>query len=248
MDALTERRVRLLDVTFDDINLGQAAFAVLARRPSAPFAYIVTPNADHLQRLRRIPALQPVYERALLCLLDSRVISRLAMRLGSTHPQVVTGADLTATLLPRLAGCRVAVIGMTPRVIDALANRYPSIDFIHHQPPMNLLHNRAAFAHAQCFIETAAADLTFLAVGSPAQELLAYATAQAGRATGLGLCIGGALEFCAGTRHRAPVLLRRYGLEWAWRLACEPRRLAARYLLHDPPVLLRLVGEALRRT
>jgi exopolysaccharide biosynthesis WecB/TagA/CpsF family protein len=248
MDALTERRVRLLDITFDDISLGQAAVVVLARRPSAPFTYVVTPNADHLQRLQHIPALRPVYDQALLCLLDSRVIARLAAWLGSAPPNVVTGADLTATLLPRLAGRRVAVVGMTVQVVNALASRYPEIQILHHAPPMDLLNNRAALADAQGFIETVAADLTFLAVGSPAQELLAFATAQAGRATGLGLCIGGALEFCAGTRPRAPILLRQCGMEWAWRLACEPRRLAARYLLHDPPVLLRLVGEALRRT
>jgi exopolysaccharide biosynthesis WecB/TagA/CpsF family protein len=248
MDALSTRRIRLLDVAFDDLNLGQAAFLVLARRPTAPFTYIVTPNADHLQRLGRSAALVRVYQAAWLCLLDSRVIAGCAARLGRATPPVVTGADLTATLLPRLAGRRVAIIGMTDATLKCLAGRYPGIEFLHHRPPMGLLEDAAALAQAQRFIETAAADVTFIAVGSPAQELLAHRTARAGRALGLGLCIGGALEFCAGTRPRAPLAVRRLGLEWAWRLAHEPRRLAARYLLHDPPVLLRLLGESLRRT
>lgn len=248
MDTVNDRRIALLGLGFDNINLGQAAFRLLARRAEAPFAYVVTPNADHLQRLHSIPALRPAYEAALLCLLDSRAIGRLAARLERAVPPVVTGADLTATLLARLAGKQVAVIGMAPPVLAALARRYPGIAFRHHEPPMNLLNDREALVRARLFIEGMAADVTFIAVGSPAQEILAYSTMQAGRATGLGLCIGGALEFCAGTRPRAPLCIRRRGLEWAWRLGCEPARLGPRYLLHDPPVLLRLIGEALRRT
>jgi exopolysaccharide biosynthesis WecB/TagA/CpsF family protein len=246
MDALTAPRVTLLDVEFDNITLGQVAFQLLARRPNAPFAYVVTPNVDHLQRLAHSPALRPAYQEAMLCLLDSRVIARLAARLGRATPPVVTGADLTALLLPHLAARRVAIVGMTSAVVAALARRHPGIEFAHHEPPMQMLSDRQALAAAQSFIEAAAADVTFIAVGSPAQEILAYVTRRAGRARGIGLCIGGALEFAAGTRPRAPLWLRRSGLEWAWRLGCEPRRLAARYLLHDPPVLLRLIGEVFR--
>jgi N-acetylglucosaminyldiphosphoundecaprenol N-acetyl-beta-D-mannosaminyltransferase len=248
MDALTARRLTLLGTAFHNINLGQAVFAILARRPGLPFTYIVTPNADHLRRLGQIGPLRVLYEAAWLCLLDSRAIAHAASWLGHAVPPVVTGADLTAALLARVAGQRVAVVGMAPAVMRALIARYPGVQFLHHDAPMRLLDNDAALLAAQLFIETAQADFTFLACGSPAQELLAHRTALAGRATGMGLCIGGALEFCAGTRPRAPLWLRRRGLEWAWRLGCEPQRLAARYLLHDPPVFFRLIGACFRRT
>jgi len=43
----------------------------------------------------------------------------------------------------------------------------------------------------------------------------------------------------AGTRPRAPRWMQRAGLEWAFRLAVEPRRLWRRYLVEDPVVLVR---------
>jgi exopolysaccharide biosynthesis WecB/TagA/CpsF family protein len=86
------------------------------------------------------------------------------------------------------------------------------------------------------------ARFIFLAVGSPRQERLAAAIAAAGGATGTGLCIGASLDFLAGAQTRAPGVLQRAGLEWAFRLATHPTRLARRYLLDDPrviPLLLR---------
>jgi exopolysaccharide biosynthesis WecB/TagA/CpsF family protein len=44
-------------------------------------------------------------------------------------------------------------------------------------------------------------------------------------AMGVGCC----LDLVAGRHHRAPVWMQRGGLEWAYRLAHEPRRLASRY-------------------
>jgi exopolysaccharide biosynthesis WecB/TagA/CpsF family protein len=44
------------------------------------------------------------------------------------------------------------------------------------------------------------------------------------------LCIGASLDFIAGKQRRAPAILQRWGLEWAWRLALSPRRLALRYI------------------
>jgi N-acetylglucosaminyldiphosphoundecaprenol N-acetyl-beta-D-mannosaminyltransferase len=43
------------------------------------------------------------------------------------------------------------------------------------------------------------------------------------------LCVGATIDFLAGEQSRAPVWMRRVGLEWLYRVAREPRRLAARY-------------------
>ena len=72
-------------------------------------------------------------------------------------------------------------------------------------------------------------------VGSPQQELIA---ARVTGGTGFGLCIGAALEFLTGDQVRAPLVLRKTGLEWAYRLASNPRRLWRRYLVEGPKVFL----------
>ena len=100
---------------------------------------------------------------------------------------------------------------------------------------------------AVAFIEANPARFTLLCVGSPRQERVAAAVAVRGRASGLGLCVGASLLFLAGMERRAPLVLQRAGLEWAWRLAQSPGRLARRYLLDDPAILALLWREARRR-
>ena len=139
------------------------------------------------------------------------------------------------------------MLGITAQNITSLQARYPHVRFLHHQPPMGLLHDLPAFRRARDFISAQQANFIFFAVGSPVQELLAYAIATRLDATGTGLCIGGALDYCAGTKRRAPRWMRWRGLEWFYRLLREPRRPAERYLIADPKVLLFLAIEAYRQ-
>lgn len=246
MDAVSAPIVPLLGMDFSNVSTEAVIERLLARPEGARFSYVVTPNADHLERLLRIPGLRPIYQRAMLCVLDSTFIALFAARLGLRTPCVVTGADLTEALLPQLAGRRVAVIGMDVPDFAVLARRFPAISFIHYIPPMGLLHNGPAFRRCRDFIVDTQAAFTFLAVGSPAQELLAYAAASEVRAVGVGLCIGSALNFASGAVKRAPPWARRWGLEWIYRMVRNPRRLAGRYLLSDPLVLVALCWTALR--
>src|SRR3954452_18999657 len=84
--------VRLLGVYFNMLSMDEVLRLIAARPAGAPFAYVVTPNADHLVRLVRDPATyRPLYDGAWLCLLDSRVVSgpdhRVSFILGALlHP------------------------------------------------------------------------------------------------------------------------------------------------------------------
>jgi N-acetylglucosaminyldiphosphoundecaprenol N-acetyl-beta-D-mannosaminyltransferase len=238
--------VNLLGLSFDDLNVPETVTKLLDRNPSEPFAYMVTPNADHIARLRRSPALLPVYRNAWLCLLDSHVIFHLARFCRVPAPRVATGTDVTALLLSSLLSQDVAIIGFSAAHLPALQERCPNANFILHTPPMNLLQNPAAFAEARDFAVRTKARFTLIGLGSPLQELLAQAIASDPDATGIGLCIGAALEFCAGVKPRAPTWMQRAGLEWFHRLARNPRRLARRYLVDDPPVLLSLIAAAFK--
>ncbi len=246
MERVSAPIIPLLGIDFCNVSREAVIERLLARPEGGRFSYVVTPNADHIDRLLRIPGLRPIYQRAMLCLLDSTFIAHFAVWLGLATPGVVTGADLTAALLPHLDGRRVAVIGMDVPSFAALAQRYPAISFIHYNPPMGLLHDVAAFRRCRDFIIDTQAAFTFISVGSPVQELLAFAVASEPRAVGVGLCTGSALAFASGTVKRAPAWVRRWGLEWVYRLARNPRRLAGRYLISDPMVLLALCWTAMR--
>ncbi|MGG5822262.1 WecB/TagA/CpsF family glycosyltransferase [Falsiroseomonas sp. HW251] len=236
----------LLGLDFADLDT-EGALAMLAARPAAaPFGYLVTPNADHLVRLARQPALYgPLYREAEWRLLDSRVVAHLARAVGLRPPPVVPGSDLTARLFAEVIrpGDPIALLGGTRRTAEAIGARFGLSALRHHAPPMGFDSAPAAFETALRFVEDAPARFVFLGVGSPRQEIVARALAARGKARGTALCVGASLLFLSGEERRAPRAVQAIGLEWAWRLAQDPRRLARRYLIEDPAILALLLRE-----
>ena len=239
------REVSLLGLRLLDMDAEQVARLLAARPASAPFAYLVTPNADHFVRLARWPKQQALYAEARWRCLDSRAMARAGALLGLALPRVAAGADILALLLDRhlQPGDRLTVIGLCSEGVAALQHRLTGVEIAHHAPPMGLLHNEAGFAAAAAFAGSHPARFTLLALGSPLQEMLARAIACDERATGIGLCIGAGLDFWLGRKCRAPRLMRWLGAEWLFRLAQEPERLWRRYLVDDWAVLRFLVLE-----
>jgi N-acetylglucosaminyldiphosphoundecaprenol N-acetyl-beta-D-mannosaminyltransferase len=226
---------RLLGVDFDPLSPAEVLSRIAARPIGAPFAYVVTPNADHLVRLARdFARYQPLYDGAWLRLLDSRVVARLARLFGQPVPPVVTISDLTATLVraAAISGEWVTILGLTRVAAQELVTR-TKLRFVHYDPRVGFETHPDSLEQALHFIEDNPSRLVFLAVGSPRQEIVASALAARGIAVGTGLCVNASLEFLAGAERRAPILMQWAGLEWAWRLAQNPRRLWRRYLVDD---------------
>ena len=238
--------VHVLGVDFAGLVFEEVVDRLAARPASEPFAYVVTPNADHLIRLSSRADLRPLYGAATLRLLDSRVVARLARLFGLRSPPVVPGSDLTAALFDRVVkpDDAVAVLGASEEVAAVLAARYRLARLAHHNPPMGFDRDPAALEAALRFVETHPARFVFLAVGSPRQEIVAEALVRRGKATGIGLCIGASLLFLTGAERRAPRPVQQAGLEWAWRLAGDPKRLARRYLVDSPRIVQLLWREA----
>jgi N-acetylglucosaminyldiphosphoundecaprenol N-acetyl-beta-D-mannosaminyltransferase len=236
--------VTLLGLRFDNLNVVETVKRLVKRDPASAFAYVVTSKVQDLVRLRRSPALISIHEGAWLRLLDSEAISKLA-RLFRIRAMVSTGVDVTALLLASLRGQSVAVIGLHPAHLPALQQRCPEVHFILHTPPINLLQNPSAFAAARDFAVASQAPFTLIGLGSPLQEVLAQAIAGQSRSTGIGLCVGEALEFCAGVAPRAPVWMRLAGLQWVHRLSQTVRH-PKRYFIDAPPVLCALALQTLK--
>jgi N-acetylglucosaminyldiphosphoundecaprenol N-acetyl-beta-D-mannosaminyltransferase len=243
-------RIRhLLGLDFVDLDVVESARKISERSESESFAYVVTPNADHLMRLSRDPSLVPLYKQAMLCLLDSRVVARAAYMLGLESPAVTTGSDLTAELLATHVrpGERVTIIGLRASHVPALVARTGIAPPAHYDPPMGFDQDPAEMQRVVRFVLDHPARFVFLAVGSPRQERLAAAIAATGNAHGTGLCIGASLEFLAGAVPRAPLFMQRWGIEWMHRMLTDPRRLAKRYLFDNPPIFRLLLRERFSR-
>jgi N-acetylglucosaminyldiphosphoundecaprenol N-acetyl-beta-D-mannosaminyltransferase len=89
-------------------------------------------------------------------------------------------------------------------------------------------------------IREAGTDVLWLGLGSPRQER--FAIENRDRLSGLGWIrtCGGLFDHMAGDVRRAPLWMQKIGLEWAYRMLQEPRRLTVRYLLTNPPAAYHL--------
>ena len=234
-------RTSFLDVGFDTLALEEMVERLAQITGEERFGYVVTPNVDHVVRLRDGHAaaaqLAPIYAAADYCFCDSRVLARLARLCGVNVP-VIAGSDLTETIFARVLrdGDRVAVVGGNEELVDALQMKFPQVEFVQHVPPMGLAKDPAARRRAAAFMARQKARFTFICVGSPQQEMIAAEAARLRGSRGLALCVGASLEFITGHERRAPLLMRRLGIEWAHRLVMNPRRMWKRYLIEGPRI------------
>ena len=219
--------------------------AIRAQAHQSRFSYVVTPNTDHVVNLEKLDGtgvgykLREAYAAADLCLCDSRILVKLA-RLSGVRLDLLPGSDLTRLLFEETvirAGDRVAVIGGAADQVDWLREQWPEIAFFGHVPPMGVLRSREAQDAIIAFVEQAQCQFYLFAFGAPQSELVAWRLAKRGKAQGVALCIGASIEFLSGAKARAPHYVQELSLEWAFRLATEPRRLWRRYMVDGPRIL-----------
>jgi exopolysaccharide biosynthesis WecB/TagA/CpsF family protein len=240
-----ERCSEFVGVRFHVRTLDAAADEIMARAGSCKFQYVITPNVQHVVHLHQYErTLEPVFRSAWRILCDSRVLSLLG-RLRRRRIPVVPGSDLTLRLMERAnaQGWKVAIVGSDEWECAKLQRMYPNLRIDRHTPPMGFISSEPEVEKCVAFVVRTRAALVFLALGMPRQELLAARIRAHPDARGIGLCIGGSIDFITGKQRRAPVWMQKLALEWLFRLASDPVRLSRRYLIECP----RIFYLALRR-
>lgn len=229
---------RLARIDGHDVNvatLAEAVEAAAGRAARREGFTLFTLNLDHLVKLRDDPAFARAYDNATFVTADGWPIAWLARRQGARAVERATGADLVEPLCAQAArrGVPVHFFGSSEATLrkaaQALTARYPGLVIAGAEaPPMGFDPFSSAADAAADRIAASGAGLCFVAFGAPKQEI--FSARMAARHPRIGfVCIGAALDFIAGEKARAPALFQRLGMEWAWRLMSEPRRLALRY-------------------
>lgn len=90
-------------------------------------------------------------------------------------------------------------------------------------------------------IDTLAPDILWLAMGVPTEQRFVDRWASRLRNVGLIKTSGGLFDFYSGTKPRAPKAMQTLGLEWAYRILVEPRRLFWRYAVTNPVAVMQLI-------
>jgi N-acetylglucosaminyldiphosphoundecaprenol N-acetyl-beta-D-mannosaminyltransferase len=180
-----------------------------------------------------------------LVLLDGAPLAAQATRLTGVAWPRLAGADLLPWMLETAAveGARVGFLGGPARThahLKAVApHRWPGLEIAGTWTagPADLDTRPGELAREIRRMHT---DVLAVALTPRGEWWLDQYAGEAG--IRIGAAFGAAAEVLVDEGKRAPVAWQRHGLEWAWRLIHEPRRLARRYLVQGPQayVLLRL--------
>lgn len=253
MATETFDRVELDGTGFDRITEDEVVAVVRDALAGGRGGRIITPNIDILRQAQVNPRVRRYLDDADLIVADGMPLVWASRLSGAPLPERVAGSSLIWSLSAGLGLDRrsVFVIGGNPasprrpdgaaRAAERLAERSPGLRVAGTLcPEPGFERDPSVFGEFRDAILAAAPDLVFVGLGFPKQEkVIARLRTSLPRAWFMGC--GAAVNFVAGDVDRAPRWMQRTGLEWAHRLGTEPRRLAARYLVHDAPYALRLL-------
>jgi len=213
---------------------------------------VVTANVDHLVELSRGSALSLGYARASLLLVDGAPVKWLFRRLGAFSVDRVTGADLliSASAESRQRAWKILIVGGSKGVADEATRRlcaqYPGsmIDTV----PFPMISSVEDMKSHEVIgsLRRKGADIIFLCLGAPKQELW-FVQWRDSLPEGVYVGAGAAVDFAAGAKQRAPMVVQSMGAEWIWRMLQEFPRLAPRYLVKGPAFLSIIVRSLLQR-
>lgn len=236
---MNPRKIRLFGIDIDNLTMREAVDAI-ADEYAAPRkrAMVTTPNVDVVVQLDRNPRLREDYARASMILADGAPIILASRLLGKPLKERVAGSDIFPLLCEKARDKNMRVMllgggeGVAQKAAENLAAKYPGLVITAHTPSFGFDYKPEECERIVARINEFQPHFLFLGVGTPRQERW-IARYQDEYCPCVSIGVGGSLDFEAGRIRRAPVLLRKTGLEWLYRLVKEPKRLYRRYLIED---------------
>ncbi|GAA4915584.1 hypothetical protein GCM10023204_22280 [Actinomycetospora succinea] len=249
-EALVAGGIRLTPMT-----AGQIVNEIVLRAMTGNRLLLANHNLHSLYLWQRNADVRKFYELAESVVIDGAPILWLAQNrrdnLGSQHR--VGSTDWLVRLLPvaEEAGLKIAFLGGAPGVGERAA-----IEIMARHPRLEISVRDGYFDTASGSVENEAVlswldevkpDILLVGMGMPLQE--AWIAQNYSRLSATVVCtVGGCMDYVAGKQELAPRWMGRLGVEWAFRLTCDPARLWRRYMLEPPVVAAALARRRARRT
>ncbi len=221
------RRVRILGLPVDAITYAEWLDLIDEWvSGGAGMRHVCTINPEFVMIAQRDPNFHNILQRAALCVPDGVGLLWAARRAGVRLPERVTGSDGVPIIAERAAarGWKLFFLGAAPGVADAAAEvlraRHPGLQVV------GIYAGSPAPAEEDAIvtrINASGADILFVAYGAPVQDKW-IARNSPRLQVGMAMGVGGAFDFIAGVIPRAPLWMRRAGLEWLFRLYLQPSR------------------------
>lgn len=200
-------------------------------------AMIFAPDMSLIRRATQDARLREAFAQAAFCVNDGSPVALAAGLLSGVETPRFRGVDLMrAVFAASDPQVRHFFLGGTQAALEALAAQIASQPNVtlagYHSPPFTPFEDMDLPAIA-ARLEAAKPRVVWVFLGAPKQELVCAALHA--RLPGMVfVAVGAALDFATKPGREAPRLLQSVGLEWAWRLMKEPKRLWRRYVATVP--------------
>ncbi|MFL9450299.1 MULTISPECIES: WecB/TagA/CpsF family glycosyltransferase [Nostocales] len=206
---------------------------------------VFTPNVDHIMKLHRNKDFYDVYQEADYRVCDSQIIMYVSRFLGTPIQEKISGSDLFPAFYNYYKNdekVKIFLLGGFENVAKKAQQKINSkvgrnIVIATYSPSFGFEKNEDECQKIVELINSSEATVLAIGMGAPKQELWISKYRHQLNNIKTFLAIGATINFEAGNINRAPKWMTEVGLEWLYRLSCEPKRLWKRYLYDAIPFL-----------
>ncbi|AFY76473.1 MAG: WecB/TagA/CpsF family glycosyltransferase [Hydrococcus sp. C42_A2020_068] len=212
---------------------------------------VVTPNVDHLMKLRKDPELRVAYQKADFRVCDSKIIQYASIFLGQPIREKISGSDFFPAFYEYnkhnpeikifLLGAREGIAKQAKEKINQKVGREIIVGY--YSPSIGFEKNEEECQKILELIRKSGATVVAVGLGAPKQEKWITKYREQLKTIKIFLAIGATIDFEAGYKPRSPKWMSEVGLEWFYRLICEPKRLWKRYLLEGIPFFALIIKQ-----
>ncbi len=210
--------MKILGVKIDNLDIGEVLERVEDFLKDDKQHYLVTPNPEFLVEAQKDKEFKEILNQADLAVPDGIGLIFASWFLGQPLKERVQGVDLMEQVCQKAARNNWSVFllggerGISQKAADNLKEKYPNLKI------------RAGFERV-----FGQPDILFVALGAPKQEKWIRDNLAELSSIRLAVGVGGSFDYISGRVKRAPRIIQNIGLEWFWRLGCQPWRVRRIY-------------------
>ena len=251
MESDTDEQINVLGIKVNVTNLPLACQKIERWIKSGTKTYVCVAPVATIVDSQKDPQYRDIVNSAGMVTPDGMPLVWLGKLSGWKRIERTYGPDLMLRLCDLSQGkdYRHYFYGSSEQTLTRLAERlrlkFPKLNIAGSFAPDFRGVNQPESEEVLTRINQANPDILWVALGSPKQDYWMHLHRSKLKVPVM-IGVGAAFDFLAGTKPQAPLWMRRCGLEWLFRLLCEPRRLWKRYLLGNAQFIYLLIKDAFR--
>jgi len=239
--------VELYGVPILAVTERQCVEVIMTELESGRGGWCVTVHLSILRHITIDPDIRALVANCSFCVADGISLVWASKFRGTPLPERVCGCDLIYSLTEEAArrGRSIFLLGGNPETASLAASvlkeRYKGLKIAGiYYPPLGFEQNSGQIEKIAESLASTKPDIIYIALGFPKQEqLIAQLRHLCPNAWWMG--VGVSFSYVCGEFKRAPIWVQKLGLETFYRVILEPKRLAKRYLVFNPPFAAKLL-------